>query len=236
MSSQTPSPPSKCKYCKSSAMQVMPGWNGRIICHGCNRIFDPEESASTLEITASVVHCPHCETVDEIVVHAGEEGCENCGLDPNILDYPIEKLAHLWKQRDGCTESGSSLIGEVMLRTNKNGEPRFTHTSAIGSWLRTTCGPHCAEASDCEQTVKQIFRCRRESKTGSGNTEDDSMSKRRKRGGRGESEKKRKKKEKKLSHSRAWLLAPSTGWFVSIRNHESETIYQERIRAVGDKQ
>jgi len=175
--------------------------------------------------------CPHCESIDAIVVYGGEEQCNICGLDPNNKDVPTSDLAHLWKARTPEMDD-ENLIREMMTTLNANGNPRLVLGTGVGNFLRAVCGPHCSYASECPQTTKNFSRCYREER----NTEEDVMSKRGK--GNKKERKARRKEEKKLwnqLHSRAWLFSPPTGWFVSKRNYESETIYQEQCGSGGDR-
>jgi hypothetical protein len=196
-------------------------------------MFEDEDAIfKAQEITASIMKCPHCESIDAIIAYGGEEQCNICGLDPNDLNLPILSLAHLWKARTPEMDEDEKLIREIMSIKNSNGEERFTSSSRIGTFLRTQCGPHCSLASECEQTTKNLSRCWREERT----PEEDIMSKRGK--GKNKVEKARRKEERKVwnqLHSRAWLFAPPEGWFVSKRNYESETIYQEQSGTGGDQ-
>jgi hypothetical protein len=194
-------------------------------------MFEPQDQ---LEIIASisVIKCPHCESIDAIHAYGGEEVCHICGLDPNDTAIPARELAHLWKKRTPDMDEDEKLIREIMLIENANKEERFRPISNIGNFLRTVCGPHCTYADECPQTTKNLSRCFREERA----TEEDVMSKRGK--GKNKAEKARRKEERKVwnqLHSRAWLFAPPEGWFVSKRNYEPETIYQEQSGTGGDQ-
>ena len=220
--------PSGCPDCGSECTQVC-GDGGHEVCHDCGSLFEPQDQ---LEITASIMKCPHCESIDAIVVYGGQEQCNICGLDPNNSEPPIHTLAHLWKARTDDMDEDQKIIRELMLIPNKNGKPRFLKVNGIGNFLRTQCGPHCSLAESCGQTTKNLSRCWREERT----PEEDVMSKRGK--GKNKAEKARRKEEKRLwnqLHSRAWLFAPPEGWFVSKQNYESETIYQEQSGTGGDQ-
>jgi hypothetical protein len=200
-----------------------------LVCHDCGALTEAE---APLEITACVMKCPHCASIDAIMLYGNEEICQICGLDPNEVDPPIEKLAHLWKRRtDKTPEDEKPLIRELMLMKNASGEERFRPTSRIGNFLRTICGPHCALASECPQTTANLGRCFREERE----TPGEDMPKRRK---KNKAEKARRKEEKKAwnrLHSRAWLFASPTGWYVSELNYEPETVYQEQSGTSGDR-
>lgn len=228
MSLKTRLGPSVCPDCDSECIQDI-GDNSHQVCHDCGSLFEPQDQ---LEITASIMKCPHCESVDAVIVYGGEEQCRGCGLDPNDPEPDITSLAHLWKTRTDDMEEDQKIISELMLIPNKNGKPRFLKVNGIGNFLRTKCGPHCSLAESCEQTTKNLSRCWREERTPE---EDIIMSKRGK--GKNKAEKARRKEERKVwnqLHSRAWLFAPPEGWFVSKRNYESETIYQEQSGAGGN--
>lgn len=233
MSLQTRSGPSGCRECGSECIQESTDYGESfMICHDCGILFPQEEVSRTREISAHVMKCPHCESIDAITVWGGEEHCNICGLDPNDLDLTARELAHLWKKRTPEMDEDQNLIRELMLIPNANGEPRFAANSKIGTFLRTMCGPHCVYAEKCPQTTKNLARCWREERA----TEEDDMSKRGKK--KNKAEKARRKEENRLwnqLHSRAWLLAPPTGWFVSMRNYESETIHQEQSNTGGDQ-
>jgi len=227
MSLKTRLVPSGCPDCGSECVQECSDRSHRV-CHDCGSMFETQEQS---EITASIIKCPHCESVDAVVAYGGEEQCYICGLDPNNENIPTAELAHLWKTRTPEMDD-ENLIREIMLIPLKNGKTRFAFGSNIGDFLRTVCGPHCSYAGDCPQTTKNFSRCYREELA----TEEDVMSKRGK--GKNKAEKARRKEEKKLwnqLHSRAWLFAPPEGWFVSKRNYESETIYQEQSGTGGDQ-
>ncbi len=229
MSLETRSVPSGCPDCGSECIQEC-GDEKHLVCHDCGSMFEPQDQ---LEITASIsiMKCPHCESVDAIHAYGGEEVCHICGLDPNDTSIPTAELAHLWKKRTPEMDD-ENLIREIMLIPNKNGEPRFALGTNIGNFLRTVCGPHCTYAAECPQTTKNFSRCYREERS----TEEDVMSKRGR--GKNKAEKARRKEERRVwnrLHSRAWLFAPPEGWFVSKRNYEPETIYQEQSGTGGDQ-
>ncbi len=231
MSLKTRLVPSGCPDCGSECIQKC-GDGGHQVCHDCGSMFEDDDAIwKEREITASIMKCPHCESVDAIITYGGEEQCKNCGLDPNNENIPTADLAHLWKARTPEMDD-ENLIQEIMLIPNANGEARFAASSNIGNFLRTICGPHCSYASVCPQTTKNFSRCYREERA----TEGDDMSKRGR--GKNKAEKARRKEERKVwnqLHSRAWLFAPPEGWFVSKRNYESETIYQEQSGTGGDQ-
>ncbi len=237
MSLQTRSEPLRCPDCNSGSIQVsIDAGEDYLICHDCGVLWleDAEEDVD-LEITASIVCCPHCETVDEIRTYGGAEQCNVCGLDPDRRNYPIEELAHLWRGRRR-DDPDDKLIREIMQKLTATGEERFSPTSGIGIFLRSECGPHCSSGMQCPQTTKDLAGCWRQSRLRDAG--DDEMSKR-KRGKKGHKHKKspEEKAARKAAraafeklHSRSWLFTPNEGWFVSIKNYESETIYRERAK------
>lgn len=100
------------------------------------------------EVVASFSTCPHCKTVNEIQVAAGEEWCSGCGLDPNEEDVPVEQLASLWKEDSGIRNSMERGI--------------MKPHSRMYQFLTTFCGPHCSYAADCPQSSKNFATCFRE--------------------------------------------------------------------------
>jgi hypothetical protein len=223
MSLETRSVPSGCKSCGSECVYPDMMTGEMIICHDCGELSEIEDPR---ELTAHVMKCPHCESIDAICAYGGEEVCQICGCDPNEEDPDIATLAHLWKARTPEMDEDEKLIREIMSISNSNGEPRFAASSGVGNFLRTLCGPHCSFANECEQTTKNLSRCYREERE----PEEDDMSKRHRKG-KNKVEKARRKEERKLwnqLHARAWLFTPPKGWFVSKQNYEPETIYQEQ--------
>lgn len=224
MTSPTPSERLRCRDCQSEKVEV--AWEfaeAYLICHDCGVLFMPEDEDSGHEITASVVKCPHCESVDAIVVYGGEEQCNICGLDPSREDYPAIEIAHLWKNRSEEHEDDDKLIREVMV----SGPGKFRHDSNIGGFLRASCGPHCSFAHACPQTTKIFSRCYREEKS---SPQEDEVSKRQRKG-KNKEEKARRKAERKAYqrlHSRAWLFAAGGGWYVRTGKYATETHHQEQ--------
>lgn len=231
MTLQTHSVPLGCRECGSECIQQTTDYGENfLICHDCG-VLIPSEVETRTELTASIVHCPHCESIDAITVWGGEESCNICGLDPSDPEPSAHALSHLWKARTPEMDD-EKLIREIMIIPNKNGEPRFLASTGVGNFLRTVCGPHCSYSAECPQTTKNLSRCYREER----HIEEDVMSKRGK--GKNKIAKALRKEEKRLwnqLHSRAWLFSPPTGWFVSKQNYESETIYQEQSSTGGDQ-
>jgi hypothetical protein len=106
--------------------------------------------ADEVELTAAVFICPHCKTAGAITEMGGEEWCNGCGLDPNILSYPAPTLVHLW-------EPGSGIM-----RMMQRGVAMLRPDHSMGEFLRTYCGPHCSYAKICPQTVRNFITCFKE--------------------------------------------------------------------------
>lgn len=236
MSLQTRSVPSGCRECGSECIQENSDYGENfMVCYDCGILFPKAKEEDVREVTACIMKCPHCESIDAITIWGGEEHCNICGLDPNDPEPSARALSHLWRSRTPDMDE-DKLIRELMLISNANGEDRFPARSSVGNFLRTSCGPHCVYASQCPQTTKNLARCYKEDRL-EGEEEED-MSKRGRGKGKKKIEKARRKEEKKIwnqLHSRAWLFAPPKGWFVSMRNYESETIYQDQSSTGGDQ-
>ena len=164
--------PLECRECGSSCVQIC-GDYGHQVCHDCGSMFE-EDTVQGVEITASILKCPHCTSIDAVVAYGGEEQCNICGLDPNERDLAIGEIAHLWKKRTIDTEDDEKLIREIMTIKNSNGKERFRPETNLGKFLRTVCGPHCEYSSKCPQTTKNLSNCYREELA----TEESDMSRR----------------------------------------------------------
>lgn len=213
----------KCRDCQSDNVSQASDYGEFYnICHDCGVLFMIDEE---LEVTASIMKCPHCESVDAIVANGGDEVCNICGLDPNEEEYESGALAHLWKSRGPEHEEEDRLIREVMLSEKM---AKFRTGSNIGNFLRSSCGPHCPYAASCPQTTKNFSRCYREETS----TWENEMGKRkRKSKGKNKAAKalrKAKKQAWQRLHSRAWLFAASGGWYVRSKKYATETDHQEQ--------
>ena len=99
MTLQTRSVPLGCRECGSECIQETTDYGENfLICHDCE-VLIPAEVETLTELTASIVHCPHCESIDEITVWGGEEVCNSCGLDPSDPEPTAHALSPLWKSR-----------------------------------------------------------------------------------------------------------------------------------------
>src|SRR5574338_93254 len=99
----TPSTPDECPQCQSENMTWRELGNGDnvIICHSCGVWIKPSDEnrePPVINLSASVLSCPHCREVGEIQVAGGEEWCGGCGLDPNETNVDSSTLAKLWKE------------------------------------------------------------------------------------------------------------------------------------------
>jgi hypothetical protein len=107
----------------------------------------------------------------------------------------------------------------------RSGNPRFDPGTGVGDFLRNYCGPHCHYANSCPQTTGNFAHCYNEERTSQGGE----MSRRRRKKKNPESvERKAAKAAYRKLHSRAWLFAPGSGWFVKVKNYEPETIHKEQ--------
>ena len=209
--------PKQCPDCGSENLggEKMLLWeeSNTLLCHVCGIIMvleepydDDEEqleSGDPVEISSSLLSCPHCCAVDEIQVAEGEEWCSACGLDPNRTDIPVEELAHLWKEGSG--------IQQAM----KKGIPKIT-LSRMYRFLTNRCGPHCSVAQFCSQGSGEFVDCIQEEVVKSKDhdllhIEGDKVSK----GKRKRNRKAKKKEEERIrkEKERAVLVCSSSGWY-----------------------
>jgi hypothetical protein len=203
--------PEQCPDCTSADLR------GTVSCPDCGAVMvlqrkeieeeDLEDIDNKIyEIPSNLVSCPHCHST-EFYTEEGEEGCLTCGLDPNVLDYPAPKLAHLWKE-------GSEI------RVNLEGSIPKNPTTKLYAFLVAYCGPHCSLAKDCPQSRGNLFRCYKEEIL---DKEDDEMgkvknifnSKKYKSFKARKNERKAAPKEKE----RAVLKCSDSGWYIT-RYHD----------------
>lgn len=210
--------PTQCPDCDSRHVDLGFDYEPNFyVCHDCGTFFEAQNQPT--EITASVMKCPHCETVDSLVLEGDKEYCSGCGLDPNNTELSSEEIAHLWKGRCEENREAKTLIREVLERglckPNTN----------LGNFIRTTCGPHCTFAFQCPQTAGNFSRCYSEE------FDNGEMSKRRRKSNSTKKQRKAEKKALKKLHSRGWLFAASDGWYVRERKYVTETPNPEQAGA-----
>jgi hypothetical protein len=219
--------PTKCSRCESKnlwgADEVSFGYDDSIRCNACGHIMvvvdwvDPTELEGEDFGIPPVDDCPHCHSVDTIMVFGDQEVCQSCHLDPTVLDYASPEIAHLWKE------------GSSMRRWLTNGRARAG--APLGTFFRNFCGPHCAYAEDCDQDAAQMKICFKELKpevlaiiSPHLPQPEDDMSKRSKR---------RKKKEKSKENMRSLFICAPKGWFKKYMRESDETICEERSASEG---
>jgi len=190
--------PSTCKLCNSPKVGASTDFTlnegNTFICHECGTYMIVQETTPTT-INASFQECQHCETLGEVRAEGGEEWCGACGLDPSE-DLESSDLSILWKK--------GSEIRRIMTEERSGLAP----DKAAGIFLRRFCGPHCNFATQCNQTIKNLATCIRESKVGVSNSE---MSKK---------SRKRRKEEREQSQlsnykekpNQARLQCAKSGW------------------------
>ncbi|MBD3260779.1 MAG: hypothetical protein GF334_03745 [Candidatus Altiarchaeales archaeon] len=207
----------KCRSCESSKVEQSPDYGEfYLICHDCGILFMPQdEEDEGTEITASVVSCPHCASVDSIFLYGDQETCSVCGLDPDEENIPASEMAHLWKDRGPEVGDKERTIRETMLA----GQTKFDAETRIGYFLRNFCGPHCSLANSCPQTTRNFARCFREEM----GTSNETMGKGKKR------RKSRKKKQGKEKAHSAWLLVAGGGWYNRNKQYGTKTYSEEQV-------
>jgi hypothetical protein len=182
-----------------------------LLCNHCGIIMvlqddyedEEEENDADFEVSASFLSCPHCRTVNEIQIAEGEEWCGGCGLDPNRTDYPVQELAHLWKEGSGIRE------------TMERGIPKTT-MNRMYRFLTNLCGPHCSFAKNCPQSTGNFTKCFREEVIESDDPEllhiegvDVGRGKRK----RSRNERKKEKERIRKEKERAVLVCAGSGWY-----------------------
>lgn len=145
--------PQHCPECRSDNINELfvetDNNCGNIICYDCGAWVQIEGSKTT-ELTLTDLVCPHCKSIGEVEVIAGEEWCNVCGLNPNVQTYPSPTISFLWKE--------NSDISHIM-QTNRK---ELQSDRNIGKFLRTRCGPHCSLSESCPQKLINLIRCYRE--------------------------------------------------------------------------
>lgn len=164
-----------------------------------------EESEASVEVGASFARCPHCETVDKIIAHGGDEWCQECSLDPSDLDLPLEEVAFLWRKD---SEIRRYMESGLLARTNR-----------YVKFVTTHCGPHCVEEEACPQSISMLSKCYAEYRR-----DEDSE---KKEGSVGKKSKKRKrwlaKMRAKKEGQKAILRCAGAGWYERNVKYRNET-------------
>ena len=227
--------PSECSRCGSDnisgSLSIIEGHGNTVTCNACGTwmVLPDEEDDEVqheldfgpVDITASFGKCPHCCSVGAIMEYGGEEVCQNCGLDPSMVDYDSRQIAHLWKE--GSTIRKFLSKGRAMPQHN------------LGVFFRNFCGPHCSYAEDCDQGTGQFRQCYAESKSDILAITspqllqiEDSMGKKSRQKNR-----KRKQKEAEQRKKSAFVCATG-GWFEKyMRRSSDETTRTEGSESTG---
>lgn len=166
--------PEHCPLCSSDNLGGKAAFGvyqtNALICHSCSTFIAvrdrEEEEYDNSIVTASLFTCPHCCEIGEIQEAGGHEWCDNCGLDPNE-EAESHELAPLWKEGSWIQHALS--IERTPVRPE----------GPIGQFIRNYCGPHCALAASCDQSLKQLGICYHEYKDDGDFTESDEMGKKR---------------------------------------------------------
>lgn len=185
---------------------------------------EPETSV----LTASVFSCPHCREVGEIQVAGGEEWCGGCGLDPNQVAYPSSEIAKLWKE--------GSRLRDMM----EKDLAAINATTKMGTFLRESCGPGCAYASECPQSATNFSKCfgeYREDTLGTSAERDMGKKNRHKHQHHQEhykvskKERKRLAREEALRKKRAMFMCSAGGFFSARLSKDKESIETDHAKA-----
>jgi hypothetical protein len=154
---------------------------GRMMCATCGCEFSvlegmDAEAEEEENIHADILVCPHCASVDSIVVYGDNEWCGECWLDPNELNQDSESIAELFK-------------GGIKRALGKD-VPMLRFGKSYGNFVREECGPHCSLSKSCPQDTGILIKCFQEEL--SSGEEDSQIVGKRKRGKKGKGRRRNK--------------------------------------------